>query len=149
MTDFEELSTKFECVKLGMRHTKDGHVISFALNPHDTPHELMSDPLGQRYLIVAVRIDGNDEPVAAAGDEEGRKAIKLAGTLCSDDKFQQYLTMKQCIDDMSEEAAAAFLRKHLGIASRKDLRHNAAARAKLIGLRDEFMYAMRNGSLYR
>lgn len=147
--DFAEISTKFECVKLGMRHTKDGHVISFAINPHDTPADLMADPLGQRYMIVAVRLNGNDEPVASEQDEEGKKAIRLAGALCSDDKFQEWLVMNQSIDDMSEEAASVFMRQHLGVKSRKELRFNAEARRRLAGLRDEFMAAIRSGSLYR
>ena len=147
-TDFNEISIKFEGVKIGMRHTKDGHVVSFAVHPNDTPHDLMADPLGQRYMIVAVRIDGNDQPVASQNTEDGRKSIALAGTLCNDSKFRQWLIISGEIDDDTEMAASVWMRKYLNVTSRKELMHDAKARAKLAGLRDEFVAAIRNGALY-
>ena len=137
--DYEEISTKFECVKLGMRHTKDGHVISFAINPHDTPQELMTDPLGQRYIIVAVRLDGEDKPVAPEITEEGKRAVALAGTLCGDEMFQEWLCISGETDKYSEEAASVAMRRLLGVASRAELKTNAGARQKLKEIRDNFV----------
>ncbi len=145
--NYEEISTKVECVKIGMRHTKDGHIISFAINPHDTPQSLMTDPLGQRYLAVLVRLNDQDEPVASQEDEDGRKAVALAGTLCGDDKFQTWLAMINEINDATEEAASVWLRRELGVASRKELKNNLGARKKLAAIRDEFVAALRSGSL--
>ena len=143
--DFGEISTKVEMVKLGMRHTKDGHVISFAINPHDTPQELMTDPLGQRYVAVLVRVDGNDIPVASQDNEEGRKAVTLAGTLCADENFQQWLIKVGEISDMTEVAASTWLRGYLRVTSRRELKTDAEARKRLQVVRDEFIAALNAG----
>lgn len=147
MTDFNEISTKWEAVKIGMRHTKDGHVISFACHPNDTPHELMADPLGQRYLLVAVRLNQQDEPVPSPEQVEGANAVKLAGALCSDDKFRDWLIWKGYIDDATENAAAAWMRRQLDIVSRKELKENKRARFRLAEIRDEFIADYKTGRI--
>ncbi len=121
MEDIREISTKFEAKKIGMRHTKDGHVFYMACHPDDTPADLMQDPLGQRYMFVAVRLDDNDQPVDTPKNEEGRRAVKLAGTLCA-----------------NEESATKAVRKYLGITSRKELMSNEEARRRLLALRGDF-----------
>jgi len=145
--NIEEISTKFECVKLGMRHSKDGHVISFAIHPNDTPQDLMTDPLGQRYMIVAVRINEHDEPVASVLDAEGKRSVALAGTLCADNNFQEWLVRVGEVDEMSEVAASTWLRKYLGVTSRKELKTDSRAREKLSGLRSEFVSQLNHGIL--
>lgn len=141
----EEISTKCEMVKLGMRHTKDGHVLALAIHPNDTPHELLQDPLGQRYMVVMVRTNDQGEPVASAATADGMAAVKLAATLCKDARFQGWLCIQELADEASEEAAATALRQHCGIQSRKELRVNKAARDRLLALRDEFVHAVRSG----
>jgi len=138
-TDFKDISTKVEVVKVGMRHTKDGHIFSMAINPHDTPAELMRDPVGQRYLAVLVRLNDQDEPVSSKENEDGKKAVALAGTLCHDASFQEWLAATGEIDDMSEAAASVWLRKRLKVTSRKDLKVDDQARRRLDDVRAEFI----------
>lgn len=142
--DFEEISSKFECVKLGMRHTKDGHILALAIHPNDTPEEVFKDPLGTRYMIVAVRLNDQNEPVASPDQEEGRQAVKIAGTLCSDSRFQGWLVFSNLVDDIGEEAAAAYVRQFCGVKSRAELKVSKRARERLYTLRDEFMQYMRS-----
>jgi hypothetical protein len=143
--DFKDISTKVEVVKIGMRHTKDGHIFSMAINPDDTPADFMRDPVGQRYVAVFVRLNDQDEPVASKENEEGKYAVRIAGTLCSDDNFQQWLAINGDIDDATEAAASVWLRKHLNVVSRKELKDNAQARQKLMDVRAEFIEYMRTG----
>jgi len=143
MSDIGEISTKFECVKVSMRHTKDGHVFSMAIHPSDTPEEFLRDPVGQRYLAVLVRLDQNDQPIASPDTEDGIKAVKLAGTLCNDEKFIEWLVTIGEIDDLSEDAASVWLRKKLKVHSRRELKTDKEARKRLHDIRDEFIQYMR------
>jgi hypothetical protein len=147
--DYEELSSKFEAVKVSMNQDKNGHMLKLAVHPNDTPEDIMRDPVGTRYLVVLVRMNDEGEAVPSPSMEEGKKAIRLAGTLCSDDNFQQYLVHVEEADEMSEMAATVALRRMLNITSRKELMHNKEARAKLLGIRDEFANALRQGKLIR
>ena len=139
MTDYEEISSKVEVVKVGMRHTKDGFILSVAINPEDAPSDFMRDPVGQRYLAVFVRLNDVDEPVASKEQEDGKHAIRLAGTLCSDPGFQEFLSVNNEVDDMSEMAATVWLRKYLKVASRKELMHDRDARKRLMDIRSEYI----------
>ena len=146
-TDFEDISTKVECVKIAMNQDKTGFILKLSLNPADTPEDLMRDPVGTRYVAVFVRVDGEDKPVASQVSDEGKKAVALAGALCGDDKFQRWLAISGEIDEATEDAAATWLRGYLNISSRKELRTEAGARKKLDGLRGEFIAALKRGDL--
>lgn len=138
MEDIRDIGTKFEARKIGMRHTKDGHIFYMACHPNDTPADLMQDPLGQRYLIVAVRLDDEDKPVASPSEQEGRRAIKLAGTLCHDGEFQMWMVTEGYAEEPTEEAVTKAMRDYLGVTSRKELKTNSEARKRLVALRDRF-----------
>ena len=142
--DISEISTKFECVKVSMRHTKDGHVFSMAIHPSDTPEDFLRDPVGQRYLAVLVRLDGHDQPVPSPDAEEGARAIKLAGTLCHDKNFIEWLAVTSEIDDPTEDAASVWLRKNLKVTSRRELKTDKEARKRLDAIRNDFILYMRN-----
>lgn len=144
MSEIREISTQFEAVKIAMTQDKNGHILKLAIHPNDTPEDIMRDPVGSRYLVVLVRMNEQGEPVASEQSEDGRKAVMLAGTLCSDDNFQEWLSTTGAIDEMTEGAATMWLRKRLGITSRKELKTDREARQRLLGVRDEFMYYMRN-----
>lgn len=143
--NFEEISTKVECVKIALTQDKNGFIFKMALNPADTPEEFLKDPVGQRYMAVFVRLDGTDQPVAAPSNEEGRRAVAMAGTLCADANFIGWLALNGDIDEATETAASVWLRKFLGVQSRKELMFNEKAREKLMGVRAEFINAIRQG----
>lgn len=147
--DIKSMATSFECVKLGMRQSKDGHVLSLAIHPNDIPESIVRDLVGTRYQLALVRLDDESKPVASQVDEAGKRAVKMAGTLCSDDNFQQYLAQQGYADEMTEAAASTYVRDWCQITSRKELQHNSEARARLSGLREEFIDWLRKGGLNR
>lgn len=147
MSEIRDIHTQVEAVKIAMTQDKNGHILKLAIHPSDTPESIMRDPVGTRYMVVLVRMDDEGRPVASEQDEEGAKAVKLAGTLCGDDKFQQWLGMSGEIADMTEQAASQWMRQYLGVTSRAELKTNRQARDKLRGLRDEFVSAIKSGVL--
>lgn len=145
MEDVREIHTQFEAVKVAMTQDKNGHVLKLAIHPNDTPESIMRDPVGTRYMVVLVRVGDEGQPVAAPVDDDGKKAVALAGTLCNDKNFQSWLAVSGEIDDATEEAAAVWMRKYLKIASRKELKVDKEARQRLDGLRSEFIDAIKGG----
>ena len=137
--DFNAISTKFEAVKIGLRHNaKDGYILALAMHPQDAPEEILRDPIGQQYMLVAVRMNQQSEPVAAKGTDEGLRAVKLAGTLCSNEEFQLWMVNTGYSNGLGEAEAAEGLRQYCGINSRSELKTNAEARRRLLALRAGF-----------
>lgn len=149
MADVRDVHSQVEAVKIAMTQDRNGHVLRLGIHPNDTPESIMRDPVGTRYMVVLVRLDDQGEPVASQVDEDGKKAVILAGTLCSDINFQSWLSRTGHIDDATEEAASVWLRKYLSITSRRELKTNSVARKALYDLRSEFIDGLRTGSLYR
>lgn len=140
MEEEDEIPTiKFECVQIAMSKDKNGYVLKLAVHPNDAPDELLKDPLGQRYMAVLVRLDDQDKPTAPPDEQEGRTAVKVAATLCADEKFQGWLCFQGYADEISEEAAAIAVRQYCHISSRSELKSNKDARSKFLGLRDMFV----------
>lgn len=144
MDDFEAISTKFEARKFGMRHSKDGHILSLVVHPQDTPHELLQDLIGQRYLIVAVRLDTDDQPVASPKTQKANAAVASAGELCRDERFMEWLAMTGEIDEMSSDAAAAAVRRLCQVKSRKELATNEQALSRFLDLKENFIQYLRS-----
>jgi hypothetical protein len=141
------LASKFEAVKIAMTQDKNGHVLKLSIHPSDTPEDILRDPVGTRYLIVAVRIGDDEQPVASPTSRDGSMAVKMAGALCGDARFQSWLVQIELADVISEPAAAEAVRTHCGVGSRSDLKMNAAARRRFLALRDEFAHALRRGTV--
>lgn len=139
MEEDEIPTIRFECVQIAMSKDKNGYVLKLSVHPNDAPDELLKDPLGQRYMAVLVRLDDQDQPTAPPDDQEGRMAVKVAATLCADEKFQGWMCFNGYADEISEEAAAIGIRTYCGIPSRSYLKTNKEARAKFLGLRDMFI----------
>ncbi len=149
MTEIKELSNTFECVKVAMTQDKNGHILRLSIHPHDTPEDIMRDPVGQRYKAVLVRVGDDEQPVPSPMMEEGQRAVMIAGTLGANPEFQSYLVLTGDIEEASEDFAAAFIRSFCGVASRADLKFNKEARQKLEELKNDFMAHLRNDALYR
>lgn len=143
MTDIREAHTQFEAVKIAMTQDKNGHILKLAIHPNDTPEDIMRDAVGSRYMVVLVRMDDQGQPVASQSTEDGIKAVRLAGTLCGDEDFQQWLVEQQEADEMSEVAASVALRRLLKVTSRKELKTDREARQRLLAIRDEFVATYR------
>lgn len=149
MTDEDDeianLSSKFEAIKIAMTQDKNGHILKLSIHPNDTPEDIMRDPVGTRYLVVAVRIGDEGEALATPGQREGIVAVKMAGELARDSRFQNWLVQQEMSDVISEPAAADVIRTHCGVVSRSELKTNTQARRRFLALRDEFANDLRRG----
>jgi hypothetical protein len=128
-----------------MNKDKTGYILKLSIHPNDAPEDLLRDPVGTRYLIVAVRIGDEGEAVTSPTVRDGIMAVNLAGQLARDSRFQSWLVQQEMTDVISEPAAADAIRTHCGVVSRSDLRTNLAARRRFLALRDEFANDLRRG----
>ena len=145
--ELDELSSKFEAVKIAMTQDRNGHVLKLSIHPNDTPEDIMRDPVGTRYLIVAVRIGDEGEAVASPSVRDGQMAVKLAAALSRDTRFQTWLVQQELSDVMTEAGAADAIRTHCGVTSRSQLKSNLEARRRFLALRDEFANDLRRGTI--
>lgn len=145
--EIELLSSKFECIKLAMNQDKTGFILKLSIHPNDAPEDLLRDPVGTRYLIVAVRVGDEGDAIASPTVRDGIMAVNLAGQLARDSRFQMWLVQQELCDVISEPAAADVIRTYSGVASRKELKTNLVARRKFLALRDEFANDLRRGTI--
>jgi len=129
---------QFEAVKTALRQSKEGYVLSLAVHPDDLPGDLMRDFVGSRYVVVMVRLGDDEQPIARDGDPEGETAVKLAGILCRDPKFWDWLHEKEWLMEKNEEAATEWLTDYLHIESRRELKSDREARDLFLALRRLF-----------
>ena len=69
----------FEAIKIGLKQSKDGFVLTLAVHPDEIPDELMRDFVGSRYQVVMVRLGDDDQPLSREGEFPGDHAVKMAG----------------------------------------------------------------------
>lgn len=144
MSEIEGMSNNMECVKIALNQDKTGFILKLSIHPNDVPEDLLRDPVGTRYIAVLVRVDEQGQPAPSPQQAEGEQAVRIAGALCADFRFQQWLYGRGYVETADEESAATYLRRRLGVQSRKELRVDAAARQRLLNLRDEFVGSMRS-----
>lgn len=118
----------FEGIKLGLKQSKDGFVLTLAVHPDDIPDELMRDFVGSRYQVVMVRLGDDDQPLSREGEFPGDHAVKMAGMLCRDPEFWKWLNDREMLMEKNEKACAEWLTSYLGIESRKELKTDTEAR---------------------
>jgi len=119
---------QFEGIKTGLRQSKDGFVLSVAIHPDEVPADLIRDFVGARYMVVMVRLGDDDQPMNREGDFPGDTAVKMAGIVCRDPEFWEWLFQKQAIFEKNEAACKEWLHSYLGIESRKELKTDSSAR---------------------
>ena len=119
---------QFEGIKTGLRQSKDGFVLSVAIHPDEVPADLVRDFVGARYMVVMVRLGDDDQPMNREGDFPGDTAVKMAGIVCRDPEFWEWLFQKQAIFEKNEAACKEWLHSYLGIESRKELKTDSSAR---------------------
>jgi hypothetical protein len=122
---------QFEGVKVALKQDKTGYVLNLSMHPDDVPEELLRDFVGARYQVVMVRLDGHEEPMDRQREYEGDRSIRIAGLLCRDPKFWQYLHEDSQILEATEKEATNWLRDYLNIPSRSELKTNPQARIML------------------
>ena len=118
----------FEGIKLGLKQSKDGFVLTLAVHPDDIPDELMRDFVGSRYQVVMVRLGDDDQPLSREGEFPGDHAVKMAGILCRDPDFWRWLNDREMLMEKNEKACTEWLISYLSIESRKELKTDTEAR---------------------
>jgi hypothetical protein len=130
-------TSQFEGKKVAMKQSKDGFIMSLAIHPDDLPEELMRDFVGSRYMVVMVRLGDTEEPMNR--DEfAGAQMVKLAGMLCRDKQFWEFLHDKGDLFEKNEPACIDWITSFLGITSRADIKMNKDAQEALKTIYTEF-----------
>lgn len=124
MTD----TIQFESIKAGLKQSKDGYVLTLAVHPDELPDALMRDFVGSRYVVVMVRLGDDEQPMNREGEFPGDMAVKMAGILCRDKEFWDWLHGKEWLMEKNEKACTEWLCSYLDIESRKELKTNEEAR---------------------
>ena len=129
---------QFEGVKVALKQDKTGYVLTLSMHPDDIPEELLRDFVGARYQVVMVRLDANEAPIDRQEEFSGDRALRIAGMLCRDPKFWEFLYSKNDISTKDYESATQWLRFYLDLESRAQLKTNAVAQAQLDKLYREY-----------
>jgi hypothetical protein len=150
MSDEDDLdiitSRRFEAVKIAMSQDKNGFVLKLSVHPNDAPEELLRDPVGSRYMVVAVKLGDDEQPIPAEKKKQIDTVVQMAGMLCADERFQAWLVRTGLAEDVSEEAAVNSVREYCAVASRSELKINEKARDRFLALRAEFADDLRRGT---
>lgn len=128
-------SIQFEAIKTGLRQNKDGYLLSLSIHPDDISDHLVRDFVGARYMVVMVRIGENEEPMER---QPVNKHISIAGMLCRDPQFWEFLFEQSLLLETNEEAATEWLKAYLNIDSRSELKDNEEAQTALNKILREF-----------
>jgi len=128
-------TSQFEGKKVALKQTKDGHVLTLAIHPDEIPEEILRDFVGARYMVVMVRI-GDDE--APMDRQPVDKHVSVAGMLCRDPQFWEFLYEQGLLLETNEENAADWLKTYLNVGSRKEIKENEEAKILLNKINREF-----------
>jgi hypothetical protein len=130
-------TSQFEGKKIALKQTKDGIVMSLAIHPDDLPEELMRDFVGSRYMVVMVRLGDEEKPLNRE-EFAGSQLVKLAGIMCRDKDFWDYLYDDGQLFEKNEAACVDWLTSYLGISSRAEIKTDANAQHLLKVLNAKF-----------
>ena len=129
---------QFEAIKVALKQDKTGYVLTLCIHPDDIPNELMRDFVGSHYQVVMVRLNQDQQPLEREHEFEGDRAIRLAGVLCREKEFWEFLHEDEQIFVPDEEHTTDWLRNYLGVQSRSELKTNQEARLRLKKINEEY-----------
>ena len=129
---------QFEGVKVALKQDKTGYVLTLSMHPDDIPEDLLRDFVGARYQVVMVRIDSNEKPMNPQEEFAGDRALRIAGMLCRDTRFWEFLYSRSDIATKDYESATQWLRFYLDLESRSQLKTNVEAQSQLDKLYREY-----------
>lgn len=129
---------QFEGVKIGLKQSKEGYVLTLSVHPDEIQDQLMRDFVGSRYVVVMVRLDDRDQPMNRNAEFPGDAAVKMAGILCRDPEFWEWLHAKEWLMEKNEAACTEWLTSYLEIESRKELKTDTEARDLFSRLKHSF-----------
>lgn len=130
-------TSQFEAKKVALKQTKDGHVLTLAIHPDESPDEILRDFVGARYMVVMVRLADTEEPMNRE-EFAGAQMVKLAGMLCRDKSFWDYLHDIGQLFEKNEVECISWLQNYLCIQSRSELKINRVAQETLKTIYTEF-----------
>lgn len=130
-------TSQFEAVKVALKQDKTGYILTMCVHPDEVPDEILRDFVGARYQVVMVRLNQNEQPMDRDRDIP-LNPVQLAGVLCRDADFLEYLFTTDRVEVPSEQAAVDWLRHTLKVASRAELKSNPEAVKRLLQINEEF-----------
>lgn len=131
-------TSQFEAVKVALKQDKTGYVLTMCIHPDEVPDEILRDFVGARYQVVMVRLNQSEQPMDRNRDLP-LNPVQMAGVLCRDLDFIEWLFTIDKIEVPSEEYATKYLRSALGVTSRTELKSNPEAVKRLLHLNEEFL----------
>jgi hypothetical protein len=148
MTEWAQKNTvQCEVVKVAMAQDRNGHILKLSIHPNDLPKDLVLDPLGSRYVMVLAKLNDQDEVVQPKEKSEGEKAVDIAGLLCRNTRFIEWLASLGYSSGPTAHEAADAIRSFCGIKSRAELAVNEEARRAFNSLKLEFESALKAGDV--
>lgn len=139
MSRSEIKTLTFEAIKVALKQDKTGYVLTLCIHPDDVPLDLLRDFVGAQYQVVMVRINEEHQPMDREREFDGTKAVRVAGILCKERGFWEYLHEKEEIFVPDEDHATEWVRNYLGVKSRSELKTNPEARNRLNKVNEEYM----------
>lgn len=139
-----EYAISFEARKDGLtQNDTKGVVLRLQVHPAECPPDLLTAPVGSRFICSLVSVGDMEEPQPAQYQEEGKRSLASSQLLCRDFEFQKYIIgVAGGREDVSEEdresEAADCLKAIVGIRSRSEIVDDPQARREFHALRDRF-----------
>jgi hypothetical protein len=130
-------SIQFEGIKVGLKQSKDGYVLTMAIHPDEIPDDLVRDFVGARYMVVMVRL-GDDEKPMERNKKPNEPAVAMAGMLCRNPKFWAFVNEHTEDAVATEGECAEWLKYYFEIDSRADLKTNDKARDRFLKMKERF-----------
>lgn len=127
---------QFEGLKVALKQDANGYMLTVKIHPDEIPEPLLRDFVGARYQIVMVRLDDADQPMKRP--QRNQSMSNKAAILCKDSDFQRFLVESGLAWDISEKAAASFVKDTCAIDSRSELDTNAEAAETFKQIAKEF-----------
>lgn len=137
-SEISEATISFEGVKTSFVQTSKGVKVTFEVNPLEVPNDLVTAPIGQRYMIVIVGIDDDETPIPAPDKSKSITEAQSAGMLCRSVNFQGYMVHLGYADAKTEGQAAGALRDILKIKTRSEIGKDQKVREEWVRLKNQF-----------
>ena len=129
---------QFEGRKIAMKQDRTGYVLTLSVHPDEIPMPLVQDFVGARYQIVMVRLTDDDKPMVREQEYPSKDLVRLAGVLCRDPLFHEFLVETGQTFEETENTAIEWLRMELNISSRAELKTNQTAASQFRFIHQEF-----------
>ena len=130
-------TSQFEAKKVALQQPKAGHILTLSIHPDEIPEEILRDFVGARYMVVMVRLGDEEKPLNRE-EFAGSQLVKLAGIMCRDKDFWDYLYDDGQLFEKNEAACVDWMTSYLGVNSRADIKTNQEAQRLLKEMNAKF-----------